>query len=98
MTDVNSSGENVYKLASDVSLQPLGEGEGGVVLMLKSGEIYTVNDTTLDFLSKLDGTCSVRSCAEAIAAEYEVEATTAMADLVEIASELSAEQIITRVA
>lgn len=98
MTDRSSAGEVVYTLAPDVSLQPLGEGEGGVVLMLKSGEIYTVNDTTLDFLSKIDGARSLLACAEGIAADYEVEVATAMSDLAEIAAELSAEQIITRVA
>lgn len=98
MMDNSSASESVYKLAPDVSLQPLGDGEGGVVLMLKSGEIYTVNDTTLDFLSKLDGARTLRSCAEGIAADYEVDAETAMSDLAEIVTELSSEQIITRVA
>lgn len=98
MTDMISAGEDVYRLADDVSLQPLGEGEGGVVLMLKSGEIYTVNDTTLDFLSALDGARNLRACAEAIAAVYEVDAATAMSDLAEIAADLSSEQIVVRVA
>lgn len=98
MTDEISAGEEVYRLADDVSLQPLGEGEGGVVLMLKSGEIFTVNDTTLDFLSKLDGVRNLRACAEAIAAVYEVDAATAMSDLAGIAADLTAEQIVIRVA
>lgn len=98
MTDMISAGEDVYRLAEDVSLQPLGEGEGGVVLMLKSGEIYTVNDTTLDFLSKLDGVRNLRACAEAIAADYEVDPATAMSDLAEIAADLTSEQIVIRVA
>ena len=98
MTDITCIGEDVYRLADDVSLQSLGDGEGGVVLMLKSGEIYTVNDTTLDFLSKLDGARSLRACAEAIAEVYDVDAATAMADLAEIAADLSSEQIVMRVA
>jgi pyrroloquinoline quinone biosynthesis protein D len=98
MTDKNSAGEDIYTLAPEVSLQPLGDGEGGVVLMLKSGEIYSVNDTTLDFLSKLDGARNLRSCAEGIAADYDVDVATAMSDLAEIAAELASEQIITRVA
>ncbi len=98
MTGVSSAGEDVYKLAQDVSLQPLGEGEGGVVLMLKSGEIYTVNDTTLDFLSRIDGACSLQSCAEGIAADYDVDVATAINDLAEIAAELSSEAIIQKVA
>ena len=98
MSNHGSSGDDVYELARDVSLQPLGEGEGGVVLMLKSGEIYTVNDTTLDFLSRIDGACSLRSCAEGIAAAYEVDVATALSDLAEIAADLSSEHIIEKVA
>jgi pyrroloquinoline quinone biosynthesis protein D len=98
MTKQSSVGGDVYKLGDDVSLQPLGDGEGGVVLMLKSGEIYTVNDTTLDFLTKIDGTRDLQSCAEGMAAAFDVDAATALSDLAEIAAELSAEQIIARVA
>ncbi|WP_187970584.1 PqqD family peptide modification chaperone [Aquibium microcysteis] len=98
MNDANSAGEDVYRLADDVSLQPLGEGEGGVVLMLKSGDIYTVNDTTLDFLTNLDGARSLRACAEAIAAVYDIDPATAAADLAAIAADLASEQIVIRVA
>jgi hypothetical protein len=93
-----SPGDEVFGLAPDISVQPLGDGEGGVVLHLKSGEIYTINDTTVDFLARVDGRSNLAACAAAIAGIYDVDEATALADLAEIASELVGESILVRIA
>ncbi len=92
--DVN--GETVFKLSDDVSLQDLGADEGGVILQIATGELYTVNDTAVAFLARLDGAASVRDVADRVAAEFNVPLGTALADLVELAAELESESLLVR--
>jgi hypothetical protein len=87
----------VLRLAEKVSLQQLGEGEGGVILRLDSGELFTVNDTAVSFVAALDGSRSVEGTVQLIAAEYDVDPETLTRDLIEIASELMAAELIERV-
>jgi hypothetical protein len=87
----------VLRLAEKVSLQQLGEGEGGVILRLDSGELFTVNDTAVSFVAALDGSRSVEGTVQLIAAEYDVDAETLTRDLIEIASELVAAELVERV-
>lgn len=87
----------VLRLAEKVSLQPLGEGEGGVILRLNSGELFTVNDTALSFVAALDGDRSVGGTVRLIADEYDVDRETLTRDLIEIASELLEAELVERV-
>lgn len=48
-------GARVLSVAKEVSLQNLGVGEGAVVLMIETGQLYTCNDTTAVFLTAIDG-------------------------------------------
>lgn len=86
----------VLRVADKVSLQPLGEGQGGVILRLDSGELFSVNDTALSFVAALDGERSVEGAVQLIADEYEVDQETLTGDLIEIASELIAAELIER--
>jgi len=88
----------VLRLAEKVSLQPLGEGEGGVILRLDSGELFTVNDTALSFVAALDGDRTVAATVQLIADEYDVDPETLTRDLIEIASDLLAAALVERVA
>ncbi len=81
-------------LPSHISLQALGEDEGGVVLKLDTGEMYTVNDTTLAFLQKLDGKQSVAEVARGMVEIFEIDEATLVADLVEIADDLLGESLL----
>jgi hypothetical protein len=75
-------------LASNAVLQALGEDEGGVVLRLDTGEMYTVNDTTLAFLRELDGKRTVADVARSLVEIFDVEEAALAADLAEIADDL----------
>ncbi len=81
-------------LSPHVSLQALGEDEGGVVLKLDTGEMYTINDTTLAFLQKLDGKRTVAEVARGMVEVFEIDETTLVADLVEIADDLLGESLL----
>lgn len=78
----------VLRLAEKVSLQPLGDGEGGVILRLDTGELFTVNDTALAFVSALDGNCSLGGAVASVAEEYDVDIETLTRDVTEVAAEL----------
>ena len=45
----------IWALHPNTSFQPLGDGEGGVLLDTISGQLFTCNDTTAAFLSTVDG-------------------------------------------
>lgn len=81
-------------LAQNVTLQGLGSEEGGVLLKLDTGEMYTVNETTLSFLQALDGEQSVAAIAGQLTKEFDVDAPTITADLLEISSDLAKESLI----
>ena len=88
MASEDITAATVLRLAEKVSLQPLGEGEGGVILRLDSGELFTINDTALSFVEALDGTRSVEGTVELIAEEYDVDRDTLTRDLIEISGDL----------
>jgi len=87
----------VLRLAEKVSLQPLGEGEGGVILRLDTGELFTVNDTALAFVSALDGNRSLGGAVACVAEDYEVDTETLTRDVVEVTTDLLAANLIERV-
>jgi pyrroloquinoline quinone biosynthesis protein D len=86
----------VLRLGEKVSLQPLGEGEGGVILRLDSGELFTVNDTALSFVAALDGSRSVEATVALIADEYDVDRETLTRDLIEAATDLLTAELVER--
>ncbi|PWV99899.1 coenzyme PQQ synthesis protein D (PqqD) [Hoeflea marina] len=81
-------------LSPQSTLQPLGDTEGGVVLKLDSGELFTVNDTSLAFLQELDGTAKIDDVAGRLAEIFDVDAATLTSDLIEIADDLIDESLI----
>jgi pyrroloquinoline quinone biosynthesis protein D len=97
MSSAAVTATTVLRLAEKVSLQPLGEGEGGVILRLDSGELFTVNDTALSFVAALDGSRSVEGTVQLIVDEYEVDREMLTRDLIEIASDLLAAELVEQV-
>lgn len=81
-------------LPEHVSLQALGEAEGGVLLRIDTGEMYTVNDTTLSFLQDLDGDRSVADVAGRLVDVFDVDPAVVLADLIEVANGLAAESLV----
>jgi len=98
MTPAPIDSASRVKLSAHVSLQALGPDEGGVVLRLDSGELFTVNDTTLEFLRGLDGVRTIADLARRMTDVFEVDEETLTADLIEISGELMRESVITLVA
>ena len=97
MPDGPLEADTVLGLAEKASLQPLGDGEGGVILRLDTGELYTINDTALSFVSSLDGKRTFKEAARLLADEYDVDLDVLTRDLADIASELLSEALIERV-
>lgn len=88
------SDEKVFSISDTVSFQPLGKGEGAVVLLISSGDIFTCNDTTSAFLSSVDGQRTFATAVQQLADRFEVERPVLRADLEKLAVDLSAVGII----
>ena len=78
----------VLLLPASVSIQPLGEDEGGVLLKMDTGDMFSLNDTAVAFLSRLDGKRKVGAIIKEMLDEFEVDAATLRTDISELAAEL----------
>lgn len=86
--------DTVFSLSKSVSFQPLGQGEGAVVLLIESGDIFTCNDTTSAFLGVLDGRRTFKASLKLLADQFEVEPPVLRTDLQKLAQNLIDEGII----
>ncbi len=84
--------DTVLRMADDASVQHV--GDGAVVLLAKSGQLYTCNGTTEAFLDKVDGQRSLGEVVDLLAAEFEVDRVTLDDDMTALAAELIAERIL----
>jgi hypothetical protein len=80
------------KHSPDVTHQPV--GDQAILVSLVTGSYYDLNDTGTMFWDLMDGERTIRQCAEAIAAEYEVEVEVVEADLLELAASFQKEGLI----
>jgi pyrroloquinoline quinone biosynthesis protein D len=85
-------GSTVLSMANNASFQSL--GEGAVVLLADSGQLYTCNETTEAFLRLVDGQRRFDAIVEALLSEFDVEPARAAGDFLEIAEHLRSEGII----
>jgi pyrroloquinoline quinone biosynthesis protein D len=90
MTDFGE--ETIFDFSPVASFQPV--GDGAVILLADSGQIYSCNETTESFLRKVDGARNLGGIVALMAAEYEVDTDTLSADMAELAQELIDEGII----
>jgi hypothetical protein len=88
------SDDQVFALSELVSFQPLGQGEGAVILLIGSGDIFTCNDTTSAFLRALDGSRTFGGSVELLAETFEVQPPVLRSDLEQLASNLVEQGII----
>jgi pyrroloquinoline quinone biosynthesis protein D len=84
----------VLALAPVASLQSV--GDGAVVLLADSGQLYTCNQTTEAFLQKVDGVRTFDDILALIREEFEVDEETAATDFAAVAQELIDEGILAR--
>jgi hypothetical protein len=82
----------VLRLADDASVQHV--GDGAVVLLARSGQLYTCNGTTEAFLDKVDGTRSLDQIVVLLSDEFEVDKGTLDQDMAALAAELVSEGIL----
>jgi pyrroloquinoline quinone biosynthesis protein D len=78
----------VCAFAEGISHQPLGDGEGAVVLVIGSGQLYTCNDTTAAFLEAVDGVRTFGEAVDAVHRLYDVPREELRSDLVALATNL----------
>ena len=84
--------EMVLRLADDASVQHV--GDGAVVLLARSGQLYTCNGTTEAFLDKVDGARSLDQIVVLLSDEFEVDKDTLDQDMAALAAELVSEGIL----
>ncbi|MEP9389179.1 PqqD family protein [Mesorhizobium sp. KR9-304] len=84
--------DEVYSLSPLASFQSV--GDGAVVLLADSGQLYSCNDTSEAFLRHVDGKRSLADIVDLLAEEYEVEREMLEADLAELAASLIQEGVI----
>ena len=90
MAEIGS--ESVLRMADDASVQHV--GDGAVVLLARSGQLYTCNDTTEAFLDKVDGSRNLDQIVDLLSEEFEIDKATLDQDMAELATELVAEGIL----
>jgi len=90
MAEIGS--ETVLRMADDASVQHV--GDGAVVLLARSGQLYTCNDTSEAFLDKVDGARSLDQIVDLLSDEFEVDRATLEQDMAELAAELVTEGIL----
>ncbi|TIS53512.1 MAG: PqqD family protein [Mesorhizobium sp.] len=90
MAEIGS--ETVLRMADDASVQHV--GDGAVVLLARSGQLYTCNGTTEAFLDKVDGARNFDQIVDLLSDEFEVDKATLGDDMTALAAELVAEGIL----
>ncbi|KUM23430.1 hypothetical protein AU467_08630 [Mesorhizobium loti] len=89
---VEIASETVLRMADDASVQHV--GDGAVVLLARSGQLYTCNGTTEAFLDKVDGARNLDQIVDLLSDEFEVDKATLGEDMTALAVELVAEGIL----
>jgi pyrroloquinoline quinone biosynthesis protein D len=87
-------GEARLRLADDVTHQSLGEGNDTVILSLKSGYLYTCNETAAAFLGALDGERTLNDVIDLLEEEFEAPRGQMAGDFAALADELVREKLI----
>ena len=82
----------VYALSPIASFETV--GDGAVILLGDSGQLYSCNDTSEAFLRNVDGQRSIDEIARLMESEYDVALETLIGDLNELAAELESEGIV----
>jgi hypothetical protein len=82
------------RLAREVSFQALGPGQETVILSLSYGWLYTCNDTTAEFLRRLDGRRSLAEVIEELLKLFAVSPESLTRDMTALAEKLLAEKLL----
>jgi D-ribose pyranose/furanose isomerase RbsD len=85
-------GTTVLAISDNASFQSL--GEGAVVLLIDTGQLYTCNETTEAFLKLVDGKRPFETIVDALLKEFDIERAIATDDFREIAEQLRSEGVV----
>lgn len=88
--------DSCLSMAEDVTYQSMGDAEDTVVLALRSGRLYTCNNTTAEFLAALDGKRTFVEVVSLLEETYDVPADRLRNDLTAMAYRLLDEGLIVR--
>ena len=86
--------ETVLAIRPGISLQSMGEDEGSLLLRLDTGQIYTVNETTFEFLQLIDGKRNIHSIVVSLLEVFEIDPETLLAGMLSISQELANENLV----
>lgn len=78
---------------SDRAAFEVAAGEA-IVIDLESGTYFSLNEVGTVFWQRLDGQQTLRQHAEAIATDYDVDVSVAVADLIELAARLCSDRLV----
>ena len=82
----------ILSLSANASFQSL--GEGAVILLIDSGQLFTCNETTEAFLKLVDGQRSFGAIVDQLVSEFAVERDVANVDFLAMAVQLRSEGIL----
>ncbi len=82
----------ILAMAPTASFQSV--GEGAVILLTDSGQLYSCNETTEAFLKSVDGVRTLGDIVDAVMSEFAVDRDTLSTDLLALAAELEAQGIV----
>ena len=85
---------SVVSLSEGVSYQALGDGEGAVVLIIESGQLFTCNDTTSAFLAAANGERSFGEVVKSLLDTFEVSEDELRTDLAQLVRRLQQQGIV----
>lgn len=84
--------DTVLAFQQAASVRPV--GDGAVILLADSGQLYTGNATTEAILRRIDGELPVGELAVALCDEFDIGIEAATADVIEIAERLIDEGVL----
>ena len=90
MIEINEA--SVLALTPNASFQSL--GEGAVILMINSGQLYTCNETTEAFLKNIDGQRNFGAILDLLVSEFAADRETLSQDFHSVAGDLQQNGII----
>ena len=90
MTEISEA--SLLSLAPDASFQSL--GEGAVILMINSGQLYTCNESTEAFLKNIDGKRNFGAILDLLVSEFAADRETLSQDFRSVAGDLQQNGII----
>lgn len=85
----------VYALAEGVSFETV--SDGSVILVFRSGQLYSCNETSTAFLTELDGKQGLGQVAAAMAERFDAAPEEILEDIETIAAQMLSEGIIVKV-